>query len=48
MEEFCKDSDVLSKYNQLIYLGSKFLKYLTTMTLLDFKEGDGKGEYIRA
>ncbi|MEH2457049.1 methyltransferase domain-containing protein [Nostoc sp.] len=50
------NSDVLSKYNQVGYVHSKPLEYLTTMTLLDLKEGDEildaaggeKAEYIKA
>lgn len=50
------NSDVLRKYNQLGYVHSKPLEYLTTMTLLDLKEGDEildaaggeKAEYIKA
>ncbi|WP_448268500.1 methyltransferase domain-containing protein [Nostoc sp. DSM 114159] len=50
------NSDVLTKYNQLDYIHSKPLEYLTTMTLLDLKEGDEildaaggeKAEYIKA
>ncbi len=50
------NSDVLSKYNKLDYIHTKPLEYLTTLSLLDLKEGykildaagGEKAEYIKA
>ncbi|WP_235115703.1 class I SAM-dependent methyltransferase [Desmonostoc muscorum] len=49
-------SDILSKYNKLDYIHTKPLEYLTTLSLLDLKEGDKildaaggeEAEYIKA